>query len=137
MDFIVCDTSVVSELRRGGSRCDVMGQLENAVKVISAVTKGELRAGAIKAGWGAKKRYELEALIKAYVPVDVDDEIATIWAGLQAECQRLGRNAGQNDMWIAATAVRLDCPVAALDNDFNRIPGITLLGGDGVVVTTT
>ena len=69
--------------------------------------------------------------------VDIDDEIANIWAGLQAECLRLGRNVGLNDLWIAATAVRLGCPTAALDADFARIPGIRLLDASGVEVVTT
>jgi predicted nucleic acid-binding protein len=114
-----------------------MPLLVTAVKVISVVTVGELRAGAIKAGWGEPKRNELEATIRAYPRVDVDNEIAGIWAELQAECLRLGRNAGLNDLWIAATAVRLGCPVAALDDDFARIPGIRLLDAGGVVVETT
>jgi tRNA(fMet)-specific endonuclease VapC len=95
------------------------------------------RAGAIKAEWGERARNELEATIKAYVAVNVDDEIANIWARLQAECLKHGRGAGLNDLWIAATALRLDCPVAALDNDFTRIPGIQLLGPSGEVITTT
>lgn len=135
MDYVVCDTTVVSDLRRGGERCAGMPLLTTAVKVISVVTVGELRAGAIRAGWGGHKRNELEATINAYPCVDVDQEIADIWARLQAECLRLGRNAGLNDLWIAATAVRVDCPVAALDGDFARIPGIRLLNADGVVET--
>lgn len=136
MDYVVCDTTVVSELRRGGRRCAAMALLGTAVKVISVVTAAELRAGALSAGWGERKRSELEATIKAYVPVDVDDEIAIVWASLQAQCLQQGRNVGLNDLWIAATAVRLECPVAALDDDFARIPGIQLLDGSGAVVET-
>lgn len=137
MDYVVCDTTVVSDLRRGGHRCAGMSLLRTAVKVISVVTVGELRAGAIRADWGETKRAELEATVKAYPRVNVDQEIADIWARLQAESARLGRNPGLNDLWIAATAVRLDCPVAALDDDFTRIPGIRLLHAGGVVVETT
>jgi len=114
-----------------------MSLLATAVKVISIVTVAELRAGAIKAGWGENKRNELESTIRAYARLNVDDEIAEIWALLQAECLRLGRNAGLNDLWIAATALRLECPVAALDHDFARIPGIRLLSVGGDVVETT
>lgn len=137
MDYVVCDTTVVSELRRGGQQCAAMTLLATAVKVVSVVTVAELRAGAIQAGWGERRRNELEATIQAYVRVNVDDEVADIWAGLRAECVRLGRNPGLNDLWIAATAVRLGCPVAALDGDFARIPGIQLLDPAGSVVQTT
>ncbi len=111
--------------------------LTTAVKVISVVTAAELRAGAIQANWGDRKRQELEGIIRAYVRVDVDDETAEIWAGLKADCARLGRNVGLNDLWIAALGVRLDAPVAALDDDFERIPGIRFLGSDGRIVETT
>ena len=137
MEYVVCDTTVVSELRRGGARCASMTMLTTAVKVISVVTAAELRAGAIQANWGDRKRQELEGIIRAYVRVDIDDETAEIWARLKAECDRLGRNVGLNDLWIAASGVRLDAPIAALDEDFGRIPGIRLLRADGAVVETT
>lgn len=137
MEFVVCDTTVVSDLRRGGQRCAAMSLLTTAVKVISIVTVAELRAGAIRARWGDSKRSELEATIKAYARVNVDNEVADIWARLQADCLRLGRNVGLNDLWIAATAVRLESPVAALDSDFARIPGILLVGSSGALVETT
>jgi tRNA(fMet)-specific endonuclease VapC len=137
MDYVVCDTTVVSDLRRGGVQCAAMSLLTTAVKVISVVTAAELRAGAIRSGWGERKRNELEATINAYVAVDVDDQIADVWARLKAECLQQGRNVGLNDLWIAATGVRLDCPVASLDQDFARIPGIQLLGPSGEIVKTT
>ena len=136
MDYVVCDTTVVSELRRGGVGCAAMTILTQAVKVISVVTIGELRAGAIQAGWGERKRVELEATINAYVHVDVDAETADAWSRLQAECVRLGRNVGLNDLWIAAASVRLGCPVASLDGDFERIPGVEVVTAAGDVVQT-
>lgn len=137
MEYVVCDTTVVSDLRRGGQGCTAMTILTQAVKVISVVTIGELRAGAIQAGWGERRRSELEATINAYVHVDVDVETADIWSRLQAECVRLGRNVGLNDLWIAATSVRLHCPVASLDADFERIPGLELVTAAGDVTETT
>lgn len=137
MDYVVCDTSVVSSLRRADGRCDAMSMLTSAVKMVSVVTVGELRSGALQAGWGERKRHELDAVISAYVRIGVDDETADVWATLMAECVRQGRNVGANDLWIASSAVRLGCPVAALDEDFARIPGIQLLAADGALVETT
>jgi len=136
VEYVVCDTTVVSDLRRGGHGCAAMTILTQAVKVISVVTIGELRAGAIRAGWGDRKRSELEVTINAYVHVDVDAETANTWARLQAECVRIGRNVGLNDLWIAATSVRLGCPVASLDEDFERIPGLQLVTAAGGVTQT-
>jgi predicted nucleic acid-binding protein len=46
MEYVVCDTTVVSDLRRGGQGCTEMSLLPTAVKVVSVVTVAELRAGA-------------------------------------------------------------------------------------------
>ena len=137
LEYVVCDTTVVSDLRRGGHACVRMAILSRAVKVINVVTIGELRAGAIQAGWGDRRRSELEATINAYVRVDIDVETADAWARLQASCVRLGRNIGLNDLWIAATAIRLGCPVASLDADFERIPAVRLVTASGAVIDTS
>ena len=131
VDVVVCDTSVVSDLLQGGQRCREMVVLAAAAKVVSVVTVAELRGGALRAGWGARKTSDLEATIRAYPHIGVDDETAGVWARLWADCRRAGRNVGANDLWIAATALRLEVPVASLDNDFGRIPGIRLIDMSG------
>lgn len=64
MQYIVCDTNVVSELRKRGSAS--MSMLGDYVKVISVVTAAELRAGAKYAHWGERKSAELEVIIRSY-----------------------------------------------------------------------
>lgn len=137
MEVIVCDTSVVSDLFQGGHRCREMVVLTSVSKVVSVVTVAELRGGALKAGWGVRRSSDLEATIRAYPQIGVDDETAKVWARLWADCRRAGRNVGANDLWIAATALRLEVPVASLDDDFARIPGIRLVDKSGEEQATT
>ena len=109
-----------------------MTQLEAATKVISVVTAAELRFGALRARWGDRRLHELEVVISTYVSIAVDDEIARLWAGLREACRGTGVTPGANDLWIAATAVRPNCPVATLDNDFSRMPGVRVISESGL-----
>ena len=55
----------------------------------------------------------------------------TACAQLRTRCQQIGHALGDKvhdgDRWIAATAVRLDCPLVSHDDVFKRVPGLTLL----------
>lgn len=116
MDAIVCDTTVASDIFRHGTPAAVSG-LGNAVRAASRPSLARSHPSAFQ--------------------IAVDDEIASIWAQLDADCRRGGRNVGQNDLRIAATAVRIGAPVAALDGDFARIPGIRLIDATGTERVTT
>lgn len=105
--------------------------LAGTIRAISAVTVGEMRRGAIEAGWGERRRRGLEAHLRTYVILPIDSEVASEWARLGARCTELGRAKRDNDLWIAATAIRHAFAVAALDRDFEDIPGMTLIRRDG------
>lgn len=137
MDYVVCDTDVVSEIRDRRPRAAGLSVLRTAVKVISVVTAAELRAGALIANWGTSRRDGLETTIRAYPQLAIDEETAHVWARLRSETKRLGRNVGHNDLWIAATATRMDVPVVSFDGDLARIPGIRLIDASGEERRTT
>ncbi|HEX7094956.1 MAG TPA: PIN domain-containing protein [Acidimicrobiales bacterium] len=131
--YIICDTTVVSDLRHGGDRCRKMELLTTATKLISTVTRAEMFSGALQAGWGVKKLEDLRATLGAYVEIGIDSETAEAWAELAADCKQRGIAPSPNDLWIAATALRLGVPVAALDNDYTSFAEIQVLGQDGIL----
>ncbi len=64
-------------------------------------------------------------------PNRIRNTLQPYWARLWSDCRARGANVGDNDLWIAATAVRLDLPVATLDGDFQRISGLRIIDEAG------
>ena len=123
------DTNVVSYLMKGGPMAErykplVQGQLLS----ISFITVGELYFGAEKAGWGEKRRKELEATLKNFVVIPYDKEIARCYGRLFAERQKKGNTISANDAWIAACAVRHATALITHNaSDFENIAGLRII----------
>ena len=89
----------------------------------SYVSAGEILAIAGKKGWGAKKLSELQQLLQKLVLLPIDrPAIYETYAELAVENEKKGRNVGQNDLWIAATAIEYRLTVLTFDADFERTP---------------
>ena len=48
------------------------------------------------------------------------------YARLKVAARRLGHGIGENDLWIAATAVSLGAVLVSRDGDVRGIPGLTV-----------
>lgn len=63
-----------------------------------------------------------------------DERTAEVYAEILATCRRRGREKRMwndcIDMWIAATAIRFDWPLAALDGGFEDVPDLRRLLAD-------
>ena len=105
--------------------------LQARALAVSVVTVAEIKRGAISARWGEERSKELDDHLRGYLVLTVDVEVADEWARLRARCDDLGRQKGDNDLWIAATAKRHDLPLATLDRDHHDIPGLNLIREDG------
>ena len=126
--MIVLDTSVVSLIFRQDPRRDFyLPHLADEPTVIAFQTVEEAWFGAYKAGWGARRRNELTLHLAQYEVVWPDPETVDISANLRVEREQAGRRLNTADAWIAATALRLSCPLAADDGDFDDIPNLTLI----------
>ena len=99
--------------------------------IISVVTVGEIKAIAIRNGWGKKRLEKLEQILNQIIIADINsEEIINRYAEIDAFSQgRLmgrvsnftARNMGKNDIWIAATTSVLDATLLTTDNDFNHL----------------
>ncbi len=87
--------------------------------VISFQTQAEILYGAVKDGWGAARRQELERVFGATPTVWVDDDVVRAEATLRDESRKLGHplNAPEHtaDRWIGACAVAKNLPLWSLD----------------------
>ena len=109
--------------------------------LISFITVAELRYGAIRAGWGAKRRNELEETIDAAKVVWLGYGLASEYAALRAECVAAGHGLGEKsneaDRWVAATARYVKVPLVSHDGVFVDAPGVDLLTITAPVVSET
>ncbi len=127
---VVLDTSVVSILFEGESDLRFsfyQSRIEGLKGVISFQTLEEVWFGAFKAGWGERRQDELKRHLADYDVIWPDNDLVSETARLRAAQERKGRRLGRADAWIAATALWLECPLAAHDRDFVGIDGLTLI----------
>ena len=103
---------------------------------ISVVSKGELKALALRNKWGNRRIRELENFLDLFLVVDINaediiDRYAEIDAFSQGKLESYtpltsARNMGKNDIWIAATASILEAKFLTTDKDFEHLDGVFL-----------
>ena len=125
---LLLDTSVFIARETGRPLRRVPGGLPEQVRV-SVVTVAELRAGVLSAGEPAVRSRRLDTLTSAQVlePLPVDVVVANAWADLRVALRDAGRRMPVNDSWIAATALAHGLPVVTQDDDYDGVPGLTVL----------
>ena len=131
---ILVDTGVFSAALSRNRRTQLYKQvrlLAGNQLFLAAVTVSELRYGALVAEWGHPRRDRLEEAIAATTVVPVSDALLTEAARLRHACRRIGHplaeRAHANDLWIAASAIHIDAPLATADGIFRDTPGLALV----------
>lgn len=129
-DLVLLDTNVLVQLIRAnqaGKRIDEQLELSARAErpLISVVTVGELKALALKLGWGDRKQAQLSNLVRQLVIVDIRDEtVIQRYAEIVHYSEREvkpARPLGQNDMWIAACAAVYEAHLVTADLDFDHL----------------
>lgn len=116
---------------------------ERVVAVIDAaewvglptVVLGELHAGFLAGAQRARNEHELASFLghPSVERLDVDDEVARVYAEIVVALRRRGTPLPTNDVWVAATAARAGATLVAYDAHFSEIDrvGLLLLGTEG------
>lgn len=122
----LADTSVFIA-RESGRRLDDSSMPDELA--VSIVTVGELRAGVLVANDVRVRERRLTTLTAALEldPVPVDDDVAAQWAKLRVLLRDMERRMPINDSWIAATAMALQVPVVAQDDDYVELDGLSVI----------
>jgi predicted nucleic acid-binding protein len=105
------DTMVATWLHTGGPHADRFRPIVQGHRLcMSFIVVGELRSGAekVKAKWGAKRREDLEAMIRRFVILPSDDRTCSKWAEIHGS---MPDQIGYADEWIAASALVYNLPV--------------------------
>lgn len=123
---VILDTNVVSYLMKGGDLGQVYEpHVKGKLTSIAFVTVGEMFYGAECANWGNKKRKQLETVLRNFVVIPYDHEIARCYGRIASERKRSGRPISPNDAWIAACAVRHGVPL--ITHNLKDFAGIVAL----------
>lgn len=126
----ILDTSVVLNLIRGkelGKQIDAAFGLVVGLhrQTISIVTHGELNALAERNNWGREKRQALSSALGNLVTINIDSEaLIDAYVRIEEVCRLTAggeKKMGQNDMWIAATALMSGLSLITTDKDFNHL----------------
>src|SRR5258708_3583172 len=81
---------------------------------ISIITLGELAAGALDEG-------NTRRFLARYRVIPLKPEIAYLAGRLERALSLKGQRLGENDNWIAATALYYGEPIVTRDGDFDRV----------------
>lgn len=100
--------------KRSGPAMRFAMRNRRAVPRISVITLGEMAAG-------AADEVQVRVFLSRYRVVAVRPEIGFLAGRLERALAAKGRRLGENDNWIAATALYYGEPLVTNDNDFDRV----------------
>jgi predicted nucleic acid-binding protein len=110
------------------NRPDAMGMLDPFIRdgqlATAVIVVGEVREGFVGHDVGMARYEDFLASIEV---LDVDREVAAIYAELRSSLRKAGQLMSDNDLWIAATALRHGLTLISRDAAFDRIPDLKLL----------
>ena len=107
-DPILLDTDVFSYLMKPGDpRGDpYRSHVARRMNAISQITLGELLFGAAWRNWNAARLADLRRKLRDVVILPFDTEVCEDHARVKVAILSSGRVMADNDLWIAATAIR-------------------------------
>ena len=128
-DIVLVDTDVFSYIWRRDTRAaPYLEELERKIAAISFQTVAELLFGAVKKGYIATTVQSLRAEMRRYYNVPYNVEMAELWAKVTAAREQAGHRIHEEDAWVAATALFLDCPLATNNRrDFEGTLGLKVI----------
>lgn len=94
----------------------LLGQRGGENLACSTVTVGELAAGA--------NEMAIRVLLRKVRKIPLSEAIAYRAAELDRNLMRQGRRLGENDNWVAATALHYSATLVYADGDFDRVEGL-------------
>ena len=128
---ILIDTSVLVAGEKAGMPLDELhGTMPIEACFISTVTASELLVGvhrAVNPAVRTRRSVRTEASLAYFRVLPVLMPTARVRARIAAELSARGTPIGQNDLWIAASAVTHGLAIATLNvREFQRVPGLTV-----------
>lgn len=133
---MLVDTDVFSYVMKAGDkRGEVYApHLAKKLVTVSFVTVGELLFGAYKKHWSSERLADLTARLRAVVITPYDIEVCKTYADIKAKLEAAGNTLQDNDLWIAACAIRHSIPLISNNRShFEKVPGLVLISEATVI----
>lgn len=133
---VVVDTNIIGASLRPGKTepwDQALEAIDGAPILISFATAAELRFGARLAGWGERRLATLDERLSSVMVVWPGPALINTYVELRTWATQTGHGMADKrheaDRWIAATALRLDVPLASHDQIFHGVEGLAVLEG--------
>jgi tRNA(fMet)-specific endonuclease VapC len=91
---------------------------------VPAVALGELYFGALKSRRAEANLQRLGEFAAASNVLSVDAAVARLYGEVREGLRRIGRPIPENDIWIAATALRHDLSLVTRDSHFEHVANL-------------
>jgi tRNA(fMet)-specific endonuclease VapC len=126
---VLLDTNIAIYLAKGHTLAErYRPQLEGHVLALSFATVAELFYTSRRSRAPEQTITFWSSMLPYYILLFPDLRTCEIWAQVAATCHDRGRPRQDNDLWIAATALRHRLPLVTHNRrDFSDIPGLTLI----------
>jgi predicted nucleic acid-binding protein len=126
MTRLCLDTSAYSNFKRGHAP-SVEAITSARTVFVPAVVLGELRTGFLLGQNAEKNERSLTGFLSSpsVEVIEIDDEVASIYAALVVDLRRAGAPLPTNDIWIAACAICEGATVLTYDEHFARIQRVS------------
>lgn len=101
--------------------------IESAELATSIIVFGEIQEGFVGDPQVETKRTTYDELLARVPILGIDEQTAVVYGGLRASLRQSGMLMSDNDLWIAATALRHDLTLISRDKAFDRVPDLKLM----------
>jgi tRNA(fMet)-specific endonuclease VapC len=126
MNGNILDTNVIIKLLNGDLKTiEIVDSIENIN--ISVITVGELFYGAKKSSRVNENMRLFQEFLSEYPIIGIDEGISDVYGDIKAGLVKAGINIPENDIWIAATALKHDLTIVSFDAHFKNIVGLKIL----------
>jgi tRNA(fMet)-specific endonuclease VapC len=122
---LLLDSNAIIALLAGDAGLQM--KLSSAATYLPIVAVGELYFGARKSSRVTENIFKIDRLIAVSVVLPCDTPTASIYGETKQRLKVKGKMIPENDVWIAAMALRYNLSLATRDHHFDEVDGLTIV----------
>ena len=121
---VLLDTNIIIAFFSGEKA--VTQHIARSEIFVSSTVLGELHFGAHKSTQAASNEMRIEEFASSALVLSCDAETARHYGQIKDRLRLKGRPIPENDIWIAASAMQHDLPLATRDDHFKEVDGLRI-----------